>query len=99
MDRLTNEGWEARMSDRHGGWSEIDIYTEEGRATRADVLAFIAENLRFYRQAIATGTAAEDAGHDYRVSLDLLSGRMRQDGLTAAQVEDLLGKYRWPERG
>ena len=93
-------GWEARMAARTpGAWSQIDIHTEEGRATRADVLAFIAENLRFYRQAIASGTVAEDALDDYRESLDLLTGRMRADGLTAAEVEELIGKYREVNRG
>jgi hypothetical protein len=95
-----DEGWEARMAARTpGAWSRIDIHTEEGQATRRDVLAFIAENLRFHRQAIATGTAAEYAADDYRESLDLLAGRMRADGLTAAEVDELIGKYRQVNRG
>lgn len=94
------EGWEARMAARRAGtWSNIDIHTEEGRATVLDALAFIAENLRFYRRLITDGVSAEHALADYQASMHILTGRMRADGLTDVQIDELIGKYREPGRG
>lgn len=82
-----------------GAWSQIDILTEEGRATRADVLAFVAANLDLHEAAIARGVLAEDAADDYRETVVTLMAVMREDGLTDAQIDELIGKYREPGRG
>jgi len=82
-----------------GAWSQIDIHTEEGRATRRDVLAFVAVNLDFYKASVARGLPVEDAADDYRESVNGLMALMRQDGLTGAEGDELLGKYREVQRG
>jgi hypothetical protein len=92
-----DEGWEARMAARHGGWSEIEIHTEEGRETRAAVLVLVSANLNLYVSEVAARVA--EATANYQANTCSLVDRMRASGLTEAQIDELIGKYREVERG
>lgn len=58
------------------------------------ILAVVEANLREYDSQIAVGVAATDAAAKYDVNTKALEDQLHAAGYTAAQIDDLIGKYR-----
>lgn len=78
--------------DKHTGL--VAMNTEKGQANREGVLAAVTANMSMYQSQLAVGMSAEDAAAAYDVNTAALEKQLRQAGLTGAQVDDLVGKYR-----
>lgn len=80
------------VMDRNG--KTIDIHTAKGQANREAILNAVTANMRLYQAQVAAGMSAEDAAQDYDSNTGALIRQLRQAGLTAAQVDELIGKYK-----
>jgi hypothetical protein len=72
----------------------IDIHTAKGQANREAFLAVVQANMAAYQSQIAVGMSAQDAAQKYEENTAKLEANMRQAGLTQAQIDGLIGKYR-----
>jgi hypothetical protein len=72
----------------------IEISTAKGQENREVVLAVIQENMALYQSNIAVGMSAQDAARKYEENTAQLEKQLQQAGLTGAEIESLVGKYR-----
>lgn len=68
--------------------------TAAGQANREAVLAVVQANEQQYNANIASGMSASDAAAAYDANTQALEHQLRQAGLTTAQIDDLIGKYK-----
>jgi hypothetical protein len=81
-----------RTIDRHTGL--VAMNTEKGQANREAVLAAVTANMSLYQAQLSAGMSAEDAAKNYDANTAALERQLRKAGLTTAQIDDLIGKYR-----
>lgn len=74
--------------------NSIDISTAKGQAHREAVLAVVTANMQMYQAQVAAGVSAEDAAVHYQNNTAALEKQLKQAGLTTAQIDNLIGKYR-----
>lgn len=72
----------------------LDIHTAAGQADRSAVLAAVSANIQQYDALIQSGIGAQDAARAYDANTAALERQLRKAGLTAAQIDGLIGKYR-----
>lgn len=73
----------------------LNIYTEEGRAKRAEILAAVDANMRIYQAELNHGVSHDEAARKYEIAHAELEAWIREHlGLTDEQVTDVVGKYR-----
>lgn len=70
------------------------LNTEAGRENREAVLAAVEANLKLFQANVQSGMTAEQAAQQYDVNTEALERQLRKAGFTAAQIEELIGKYR-----
>jgi len=73
---------------------ELDIHKEKGQANREAVLSAVQANMELYQAQVHAGMSAEDAAKAYDENTAALEAQLRKAGLTAGQIDDLIGKYR-----
>jgi hypothetical protein len=72
----------------------IDITTAKGQANREAILATVQANMAAYQSNIALGMAAGDASAAYDAQTASIEANLRKLGLTQAEIDNLIGKYR-----
>jgi hypothetical protein len=74
--------------------SNIDISSAKGQALREAVLGVVGANLREYDTTLAVTGSAKEAAAAWDRGTAALEGQLRKAGLTTAQIDQLIGKYR-----
>jgi hypothetical protein len=74
--------------------SALDIHSKSGQANRDAILAAVGANVQAYDAMIQSGVGAQDAARAYDQNTAALERQLRQAGLTQAQIDDLIGRYR-----
>jgi putative intracellular protease/amidase len=72
----------------------IDIHTKKGEEDRAAVLAAVQANMAQYQAFVAVGGSATDAARQYDQNTQALERQLRKAGLTSAEIDNLIGKYK-----
>jgi hypothetical protein len=72
----------------------LDINTKQGDANREAILRAVTANEQMYQAQMNAGMKAEDAARNYDDNTAALERQLRKAGLTAAQIDGLIGKYR-----
>lgn len=72
----------------------LDINTEKGQANREAILASVTANMQLYQAQLTAGMKAVDAAANYDANTAALERQLRKAGLTQAQIDGLIGKYR-----
>jgi hypothetical protein len=73
---------------------QLDIHTAKGQANREMILSAVAANVQQYQAMIASGASSKEAADAYDANTAALERQLRKAGLTAKQVDGLIGKYR-----
>ena len=73
---------------------QLDIHTEKGQANRSAILSAVQANIQQYQALVASGVGAADAAAAYDQNTAALERQLQKAGLTAAQIDGLIGKYR-----
>lgn len=74
--------------------TQLDIHTAKGQANRSAILGAVQANLADYDAMIRSGAGAEQAAAAYNTNTAALEAQLRKAGLTAGQIDQLIGKYR-----
>lgn len=72
----------------------LDIHTAKGQQNREAVLSSVAANEQLYNTQIAAGATATDAAAAYDANTRALEANLKKAGLTSAQIDGLIGKYK-----
>lgn len=78
--------------DKHTGLMADN--TAKGQANQEAILGTVTANMALYQAQVAAGMSAEDAAAAYDRNTAALEAQLRKAGLTSAQIDDLIGKYR-----
>jgi hypothetical protein len=78
--------------DKHTGLMADN--TAKGQANQEAILGAVTANMSLYQSQVAAGMSAEDAAAAYDANTAALEKQLRKAGLTSAQIDDLIGKYR-----
>lgn len=73
---------------------QLDIHKAAGEADRTVVLDAVQANVQQYDAMIQSGIGADDATAAYEANTRALEDQMRKAGLTQAQIDGLIGKYK-----
>lgn len=89
-----NESLTKLSVDLIKGKDSLDIHTAAGQKNIGAILAAVQANIAAYDQNIKVGMSAQDAATAYDVNTAALERQLRKAGLTQAQIDGLIGKYR-----
>lgn len=78
----------------HQNGKAIDEFSVKGIANRRAVLSVVSANMELYQAQISAGMSAEDAAAAYDQNTASLERQLRKAGLTANQIQGLIGKYK-----
>jgi hypothetical protein len=73
---------------------QLDIHTVKGEANRQAILGAVSANIQQYQALVASGVGAADAAAAYDQNTAALERQLQKAGLTSAQIDGLIGKYR-----
>jgi hypothetical protein len=73
---------------------QLDIHKVAGQADRSAILDAVAANVQLYDAQINAGISAQDATAAYDANTRALVSQLKKAGLTAAQIDGLIGKYK-----
>lgn len=72
----------------------IDIHTKKGQENVQAIYASVTANMELYQSMVTAGATAEQAAAAYSVNTQALESQLRKAGLTSAEIDNLIGKYR-----
>jgi hypothetical protein len=72
----------------------MDIHTSKGQANREAILGSVGALQRQYDENVKAGMSAVDAALAYDQGTAALERQLKKAGLTTAQINDLIGKYK-----
>lgn len=76
------------------GGDAIDENTAKGQKNVAAILGAVQANMQLYQAQMSAGMKAEDAAALYDTNTAALERQLHTAGLTSAQIDGLIGKYR-----
>lgn len=76
------------------GKDAINENTAAGQKNVSAILGAVQANMQLYQAQVSAGMGAGDAAKIYDDNTAALERQLRKAGLTAAQIDDLVGKYR-----
>ncbi len=72
----------------------LDVHKQAGIDDRSAILGAVQANIQQYDALIQSGIGADDATAAYEANTAALERQLRKAGLTAGQIDGLIGKYR-----